>query len=238
MWLFPASFYFYLWNIFLSTLLSRVLKWSGLLFTLLTLEFRRVIDTVQNTLCRSQWLRVVRRGSTAALLLRLWVRIPPDHGCLSVVNVVCCLVEVSASDWSLVQRSYTECDVSECYSHHVHLRWECSRMFFHPLIACSSTTSRPWPRWTLSMSEQMRRLSTKWTVKTALIVSTLTLHSTTEASCPGISQSDRCSAYTERANLSVQAHKSPRLLTTMAYKVWPVQSAGDKTQLKSPPKFK
>jgi hypothetical protein len=36
------------------------------------------------------------------------------HGCLSVVSVVCCLVEVSATSWSLVQRSPTECSVSEC----------------------------------------------------------------------------------------------------------------------------
>ena len=36
------------------------------------------------------------------------------HGCLSVVSVVCCQVEVSASDQSLVQRSPTKCGVSEC----------------------------------------------------------------------------------------------------------------------------
>jgi hypothetical protein len=36
------------------------------------------------------------------------------HGCLSVVSVVCCQVEVSATGWSLVQRSPTDCDVSEC----------------------------------------------------------------------------------------------------------------------------
>ena len=36
------------------------------------------------------------------------------HGCLSVVSVVCCRVEVSASGWSLVQRSPTECGFSEC----------------------------------------------------------------------------------------------------------------------------
>jgi hypothetical protein len=30
------------------------------------------------------------------------------------VSVVCCQVEVSASGWSLVQRSPTECGVSEC----------------------------------------------------------------------------------------------------------------------------
>jgi hypothetical protein len=36
------------------------------------------------------------------------------HGCLSLVSVVCCQVEVSATIWSLVQRSPTECGVSEC----------------------------------------------------------------------------------------------------------------------------
>jgi hypothetical protein len=34
------------------------------------------------------------------------------HGCLSVVSVVCCQVEVSATGWSLVQRSPTDCGVS------------------------------------------------------------------------------------------------------------------------------
>jgi hypothetical protein len=43
-----------------------------------------------------------------------WVRIPPGggHGCLSVVSIVCCQAEVSATSWSLVQRSPTECGVS------------------------------------------------------------------------------------------------------------------------------
>jgi hypothetical protein len=36
------------------------------------------------------------------------------HGCLSVVSVECCQVEVFTTDWSLVQRSPTECGVSEC----------------------------------------------------------------------------------------------------------------------------
>jgi len=36
------------------------------------------------------------------------------HGCLSVVSVVCCQVEVFASCRSLVQRSSTGCVVSEC----------------------------------------------------------------------------------------------------------------------------
>jgi hypothetical protein len=34
------------------------------------------------------------------------------HGCLSLVSVVCCQVEVYATGWSLVQRSPTECGVS------------------------------------------------------------------------------------------------------------------------------
>jgi hypothetical protein len=33
---------------------------------------------------------------------------------LSPVSVVCCQVQISATSWSLVQRSPTECDVSEC----------------------------------------------------------------------------------------------------------------------------
>ena len=42
-------------------------------------------------------------------LLGLWVRIPPGHGCLSRLSVVCCQIEVSASGWSLVQRIPTDC---------------------------------------------------------------------------------------------------------------------------------
>ena len=64
--------------------------------------------------CRSQWPRGLRRRSAAAPMLGLWVRIPPGHGCLSVLSVVCCQVEVSATGWSLVQRSPTDCDASFC----------------------------------------------------------------------------------------------------------------------------
>ena len=48
------------------------------------------------------------------------------HGCLSLVSVVCCEVEVSAKGWSLVQRIPTECDVSGCDRE-------------------ASTKRRPWP---------------------------------------------------------------------------------------------
>jgi hypothetical protein len=57
--------------------------------------------------------RGLRRGSAAGRLLRLRVRIPPGT-CLSVVNVVFCDAEVSASGSALVQTSPTVCGVSEC----------------------------------------------------------------------------------------------------------------------------
>ena len=64
--------------------------------------------------CRSQWPCGLTHMSAAARLLRLWVRIPPvGHGCLSVVSVVCCQVEVSATGRSLVQGSPTDC-VASC----------------------------------------------------------------------------------------------------------------------------
>ena len=63
---------------------------------------------------RSRWPRGLRRGSAAARLLGLRVRIPPGHGCLSLVSVMCCQVDVSASGWSLVHRSPNECGASEC----------------------------------------------------------------------------------------------------------------------------
>ena len=50
-----------------------------------------------NVIFLSQWPRDLRRRSAAARLLRLRVRIPPRHGCLSVVSVVCYQVEVSAT---------------------------------------------------------------------------------------------------------------------------------------------
>ena len=40
--------------------------------------------------CRSQWPRGLRRGSAAARLPRLWVRIPPGAWAF-VVSVVCVL---------------------------------------------------------------------------------------------------------------------------------------------------
>ena len=54
-----------------------------------------------------------RQISMSARLLRSWVRIPPGAW-IFVVSVVCCQVEVSATSWSLVQRSPTDCGASLC----------------------------------------------------------------------------------------------------------------------------
>ena len=46
---------------------------------------------------RFQWPRGLRRGSEGARLLGLTARIPPGHGYLFLVSVVCFQVEVSAT---------------------------------------------------------------------------------------------------------------------------------------------
>jgi hypothetical protein len=49
----------------------------------------------------------------AACLLGMWVRIPLGAW-MSLISVVCCRVEVSATGRSVLQRSPTECGASEC----------------------------------------------------------------------------------------------------------------------------
>jgi hypothetical protein len=58
---------------------------------------------------RPRWPHGLRRGSAAARLLGVRVRIPSG-----VWMSVCCQVEVSATGRSLAQRSPIECGVSEC----------------------------------------------------------------------------------------------------------------------------
>ena len=65
-------------------------------------------------LCRFWWPRCLRRGSAAAGLLGLWVRIPSEAW--MSFSRDCCVfwqVEVSVSGQSLVQRSPNRCGVSE-----------------------------------------------------------------------------------------------------------------------------
>ena len=69
--------------------------------------------TFKHTDCRRQW--------PSGRILDMWPLACWDcgfeccrrHGCLCLVSVVCCQVEVSASGWSLVQRSPTDWCVSE-----------------------------------------------------------------------------------------------------------------------------
>jgi len=56
----------------------------------------------------------VDAGSVAPRLLGLRIWIPRRYWCLSLGNVVCCQLVVSASGWSLVQNSPTECTVCNC----------------------------------------------------------------------------------------------------------------------------
>jgi hypothetical protein len=58
-------------------------------------------------------VRSKRRGSEAARVMGSRFRIPPRHGCLFLVKVVCRQVEFSALDRSPVQRSPSDCGVSE-----------------------------------------------------------------------------------------------------------------------------
>jgi hypothetical protein len=47
--------------------------------------------------CRAHWTHSLRRGSAAAHLLGLWVRIPLGLGSFSLMIVICCQEEISAS---------------------------------------------------------------------------------------------------------------------------------------------
>jgi hypothetical protein len=62
--------------------------------------------------CRSRWSRRLMRRSAAARLLGLRVRIPPGAR-MSLANVGCCRVDVSATGRSLDQRSPTGCGMTE-----------------------------------------------------------------------------------------------------------------------------
>jgi hypothetical protein len=61
----------------------------------------------------SRLLRSLMHGSAVARWVGFWVRTPSEV-CMSLVSAVCYQAEVTASDWSLVQRSPIYCEVSEC----------------------------------------------------------------------------------------------------------------------------
>ena len=99
-----------------NTLLIGKVQGEGSLTTVMDMLFKKSwsqlkITGTRRVICRSQWPYGLRSGTAAARLLGLWVRVPPAAW-MSLVSVVCCQAEVSATGWSLVQRSPTECGVS------------------------------------------------------------------------------------------------------------------------------
>ena len=60
----------------------------------------------------------------------------PGHGCLSVVSVVCCQLEVSATNWSLVKRSSADCGASLCV-----VKKPRKRGGYSPLRGCKNTAT-------------------------------------------------------------------------------------------------
>jgi hypothetical protein len=72
-----------------------------------------LIMTASSAYFTSQWPRGLRHRFAAARLLRLWVRMSPGvWKNLFVVSVLCCKVDVSATNLSLVQRNPTDCGAS------------------------------------------------------------------------------------------------------------------------------
>ena len=61
--------------------------------------------------CRFQWPRRLRRKSVAARFWDCGFKSHRGNRYLFVVTVVCCQEKVSATNWSLVQRSPTDCGV-------------------------------------------------------------------------------------------------------------------------------
>ena len=74
-------------------------------------EKQQVLDILK--VCRSQWPLGLSCGSAVFACWERGFESCRGHRCLSFVTVVLCEVEVSVTDWSLVQRSPTECGVSE-----------------------------------------------------------------------------------------------------------------------------
>jgi hypothetical protein len=60
----------------------------------------------------THWPSGLRPGSAAARMLGLRVRTPQKFGCLFLLSVVCCELEVSATSWLLLQRGPTDCGMS------------------------------------------------------------------------------------------------------------------------------
>ena len=63
---------------------------------------------------RSRWLRGLKCGFAVACLLGFRVRTQTETRMFSLLGVVWCQVEVTASVWSHIRKILSECGVSEC----------------------------------------------------------------------------------------------------------------------------
>ena len=70
-------------------------------------------ENEENVKGRSQWPRGLRLHLRPLACWDCGFECRRGHGFLSLVSVVCCQIEVSASGWLLVQRSPTDCGVSK-----------------------------------------------------------------------------------------------------------------------------
>ena len=112
----------------------------------------------------SQWPRGLRRGSAAARMLGLWVRIPPGAWVSFSWSVVCCQVEVSAPCWLLVQRSPAECGVSECDHESSIMRRAWPTGGCCTMVKKSRTQSTRWRSWLRHCSTSLggRGIDSRW----------------------------------------------------------------------------
>jgi len=103
-----------------------------------------ILKTIRYTKRRSQWPRGLKRGSAAALLLKLWFWIPP--GARMSVCCDCCV-------WS----GRGLCDeLITCLEESYRLWW---------VVVCDLETSwmsRPWPHWGLSSQKQNKSYTKHW----------------------------------------------------------------------------
>ena len=100
--------YLELWTMGFTKSLS-VPMWHSHPFLMSQITYSYISNSA---LCQSQWPCGLRHRSVAAHLLRLWFQIP-SGAWMSVVNVLCCQVEVSVMSWTLIQRNPTDWCVIE-----------------------------------------------------------------------------------------------------------------------------
>jgi hypothetical protein len=67
-----------------------------------------------SSVCSTTWTPGIEEPSITNSCWDRGFEFHRGHGCLPVGSVVCCQVVVSATSWSLVQKSSTDCGASLC----------------------------------------------------------------------------------------------------------------------------